>query len=39
MLRLVTDYNWDNILSQHVDIFKAIQDQDADKAEKSWKSI
>ena len=34
MLRLVTDYNWDNIFSQHVNIFKAIQDQDANKAEK-----
>ena len=34
MLRLVTDYNWDDIFSQHVNIFKAIQDQDANKAEK-----
>jgi GntR family transcriptional regulator, rspAB operon transcriptional repressor len=34
MLRLVADYNWDNIFIQHVNILNAIKEKDADKAEK-----
>jgi DNA-binding GntR family transcriptional regulator len=37
MLRLATNYNWDDILMQHRQIIEGIQEQDADRAESIMK--